>query len=264
MSIATLLIRTSGPLQSWGINGRFSVRDAGNEPSHCGIAGLFGCASGARRDDVRIVTKFNQCRIGVRADRPGSLLHDYHTTGVGKMMTWGDREKKQHKLPQMDGGHSGKQVVADLYYLSDASFLVGIEGDPALLSALEQALLHPVWPLYLGRKGCVPSEPITLPGGGLRDLPLEEALLSYPWLIREKEHLLGLDDPRRAYLKATYNGPIRFIVTDPKGDFVRQDVITNFATRERRTRRVREFYKNIPSEEQHAQEGEQQPCSSAK
>jgi 5-methylcytosine-specific restriction endonuclease McrA len=82
-------------------------------------------------------------------------------------------------------------------YLADASFLVALQGDPELVRDLHQAVLHPAWPMYLGRKSCPPS----LPLAGQNDEPdmgeshdLLSALCSVPWRKRladdeQPEHL---------------------------------------------------------------------------
>ena len=38
--MSTLLLRLAGPMQSWGVQSRFSVRDTGLEPSKSGVIGL--------------------------------------------------------------------------------------------------------------------------------------------------------------------------------------------------------------------------------
>ena len=52
-------------------------------------------------------------------------------------------------------------VLSERFYLADADFLVGLEGDPAFLDMLDAALRRPVWPLFLGRKAFVPTLPVS-------------------------------------------------------------------------------------------------------
>ena len=71
-------------------------------------------------------------RFGVRVEREGQLLVDYHTAKTQDEKT---------------------SYVTYRHYLQDAVFLAGIESEDAtLLQQLQQALLHPVFPLYLGRR----------------------------------------------------------------------------------------------------------------
>jgi CRISPR system Cascade subunit CasD len=53
-----------------------------------------------------------------------------------------------------------------------------VEGDVTLVGALAEALEHPVFPLYLGRRSCPTSGKVSL---GVRDLPLEDALRDADW-----------------------------------------------------------------------------------
>jgi len=40
----TLLLRLAGPMQSWGLSSRFTIRDTSLEPSKSGVLGLL-CAA---------------------------------------------------------------------------------------------------------------------------------------------------------------------------------------------------------------------------
>ncbi|MEI6319962.1 MAG: type I-E CRISPR-associated protein Cas5/CasD [Pseudomonadota bacterium] len=164
--MVTLLLRLTGPMQSWGTTSRFDERDTGLEPSKSGVIGLLCAALG--RDRSAPVDDLARLRMGVRVDREGVLLRDFQTA-TGVLLA---RGKKEHE----------RTVVSPRYFLSDASFLVGLEGDDvALLSSAHAALVSPVWPLFLGRKAFPPGEPIWLPDG-LRDSTLHDALTSYPAL----------------------------------------------------------------------------------
>ncbi|MFD7102964.1 type I-E CRISPR-associated protein Cas5/CasD [Streptomyces celluloflavus] len=77
-----LLIRLAGPLQSWGIAGRFARRDTHSRPTKSGVIGLCAAALGLPREEP--LGELAEVRFGVRADRPGTSLRDYHTVGGGK------------------------------------------------------------------------------------------------------------------------------------------------------------------------------------
>lgn len=155
--MGTLLLKLSAPLQAWGIESKFETRRAGKEPSKSGVIGLLAAALGRRRDES--IQDLNNLRFGVRVDKEGELLRDYHTV---KMST-------------------GKTYVTQRYYLSDATFLVGLESeDDELLELLKKAVNNPVFPLYLGRRSCVPVPPVSL---GIRPLNLVDALKNEPWQL---------------------------------------------------------------------------------
>ncbi|MFE0422217.1 type I-E CRISPR-associated protein Cas5/CasD [Streptomyces sp. NPDC058953] len=77
-----LLVRLAGPLQSWGIAGRFARRDTHSRPTKSGVIGLCAAALGLHRDEP--LGEIAEVRFGVRADRPGTSMRDYHTVGGGK------------------------------------------------------------------------------------------------------------------------------------------------------------------------------------
>lgn len=181
--MGVLLMRLAGPMQSWGTQSRFTVRDAGTEPSKSGVIGLLCAACGVKRDDVSRIAELAALKMGVRVDREGVVMRDFQTAGGG---VWPAR--KRYGVWKASGG-PGETVTSTRYYLADADFLVALEGPTPLLRTLDEALAEPVWPLYLGRKGYVPGSPVRIPDG-LRDGDLGSALRSHPWRKRA-----GQDDP---------------------------------------------------------------------
>lgn len=163
--MATLLLRLQGPMQSWGTRSRFDHRETWPYPTKSGVIGLLAAALG--RDRAKDISDLAALRMGVRVDKPGTLMVDYQTAqgvltadlrNLGNVQSW-------------------------RYYLADAAFLVGLEGEKTLLERAHTALRNPRWPLFLGRKGYVPSPPVYLPDPpSLLDVPLEEALACYPYL----------------------------------------------------------------------------------
>lgn len=207
----TLLLRLAGPLQSWGVQGRFTVRDTGREPSKSGVVGVLAAALGRTRDHP--IDDLAGLRMGVRADQEGRILRDWHVAGVGGYL-------------KASGVIERKTVIPSTrYYLTDARFLVGLEGEDAdLLAQLHAALRDPVWPLFLGRKACVPGEPVWLDDGLRPDQALLDALKDYPWLG---------SDPR------SYPERVRLVLEEADGPEVRPDQPLSFAERHFAPRRVR-------------------------
>jgi CRISPR system Cascade subunit CasD len=69
-------------------------------------------------------------------------------------------------------------LVSERFYLCDASFLAAVRAEATLVARLAGAVQSPVWPVYLGRKCCIPSLPVY---EGLGSYPsLEAALESWP------------------------------------------------------------------------------------
>lgn len=202
----TLLIRLSGPLQSWGVQSRFSVRDTGLEPSKSGVIGLLCAALGRPRsaptDDLAALL------MGARVDVEGTVARDFHTA---------------RNVLKASGGIKNTEP-SRRYYLSDAAFLVGLAGDDlGLLRALHATLADPVWPLYLGRKAFVPGAPVWLEDGLQADTDLRAALEAYPWLGNNPKKRLE---------------QLRLVLEDEDGSEVRPDQPLSFAERRFAPRRV--------------------------
>lgn len=213
-----LLLRLSGPLQSWGVQSRFAMRDTGREPSKSGVIGLLCAALGRPRSSS--VDDLTALRMGVRVDQEGHVERDFHTA--------------MHLL-RASGGIKETEP-STRYYLSNARFLVGLAGkDLSLLQTLHAALRNPRWVLFLGRKACVPGEPVWLRDGLRCNTTLLEALETYPWL--------GCDIRRRPER-------LRVVLEDDEdGETVRPDQPLSFAERRFAPRRVRTTFVDVPATE---------------
>jgi CRISPR system Cascade subunit CasD len=154
--VTVLLLRLAGPLQAWGDASRFTRRDTGRYPTKSGVLGLLAAAEGRRRVDE--IEDLARLRFGVRVDQPGVLQRDFQTA------------------ISLDTGRS--MPLSYRYYLADAVFVAGVEGDAALVGALADALEHPVFPLYLGRRSCPTSGRVSL---GVTEQQLEDALRDAEW-----------------------------------------------------------------------------------
>ena len=220
--MSTLILRLQGPMQSWGTQSRFSVRDTGREPSKAGVIGLLCAAEGRPRTES--LADLGALHMGVRVDREGTLQRDYHTA--------------QHVAKA--GGGIKECEPSTRYYLADAEFVVGLEGDDTLLESLRQALQAPRWPLYLGRKSFVPSRPIVgshclHPGQSLK-----ETLEAEPWLARsERDRQERLAEP---WLRAVLDAPPH---DSPE---VRHDVPLSFDPRQFTIRHVRTVWIDLNPE----------------
>jgi CRISPR-associated protein Cas5/CasD subtype I-E len=112
--------------------------------------------------------------MGVRMDRPGVLDWDYHTAGAGI----GIRQAKGGIKYTATTGEP-ETLLSRREYLLDASFLVALQGAATVIQQARDALESPVWPVFLGRKCCVPTEPVVA-GFGQHD-SLKQALESQPY-----------------------------------------------------------------------------------
>lgn len=196
--MSTLLLRIAAPIQSWGVESKLNTRGTEREPTKSGIIGLIASALGYSRNQS--LDQLNELKFGVRVDQEGKLVHEFQTAHVQK--------EKGYRL-------------SNRYYLCDAVFLVGLESnDIHLLEEINSALKEPRYPLFLGRRSCPPTLPISL---GLRNESLEVSLKNEDWLASE-------------YMRRYENGHLRIYVDGDVTDGVQMDLPLSFSPFERKYR----------------------------
>ncbi|MER5631823.1 type I-E CRISPR-associated protein Cas5/CasD [Streptomyces nitrosporeus] len=156
-----LLLRLTGPLQSWGLHSHFNERDTAAFPSRSGVIGMLASALGRHRDQP--IDDLTALHLTVRTDRPGVLLRDLHTVGGGlpgkATVTTAEGKKRS--------GDTGT-LLTHRYYLADAAFTVALTTpqasaeNHAFLDHCADALRAPRWSLHLGRRSCPPEGPVLL------------------------------------------------------------------------------------------------------
>ncbi len=183
--VPTLLLRLRAPMMSWGDHSRFTIRDSRTEPTKSAVVGLLCAALGRPRWET--VQDLAALRMGVRVNKEGVMQQDYHTV-----------------MDSLDAKNANT-LPSHRYYIADSDYLVGLEGDQALLNTLDLALANPCWQLYLGRKSFIPSCPVRL--GVVAD-SLIEALKNHP------------------YAKPSKNPPerLRYVLEVPNSLDIRRDV----------------------------------------
>lgn len=155
--MSVLVLRLAAPLQSWGSASRFTRRETENMPTKSGIFGLLAAAEGRRRSDP--IEDMLGLQLAVRSEQRGVLIRDFHTA--------------HHQI-------SGNAMpLTDRFYLSDSVFTAYIGGEKNLLEGLAEALNNPVFPIFLGRRSCVPSGKIVQK---VVDGSVAEIAKTYPWL----------------------------------------------------------------------------------
>lgn len=146
----TAVLRLEGPLQSWATQSKHGQRLTEREPSKSGVLGIVAAALGVPREDTHALTELATLELAVRIDRPGTLLRDYHTAGGGTF-----RGSRKYTV------HGAKNTVtSERFYLQGASFVALLGGEASLVDRITEALRNPRWPLFLGRRSCVPTCPI--------------------------------------------------------------------------------------------------------
>ncbi|WP_417539763.1 type I-E CRISPR-associated protein Cas5/CasD [Marinobacter sp.] len=168
MSDPYLLLWLEAPLQSWGHDSRFGRRDSLDFPTKSGVLGLLCCALGAAGEqrewlaswadlDMQVVGYVPRDRRGLPLPRQ-PLLRDFHMVGSG----YDDQNPWQNLLiPKTSEGKKPNGAGTKMtyrYYLQDMAYAVVLQAPAELVEVVAEALAHPVWDLYLGRKNCVPTE----------------------------------------------------------------------------------------------------------
>lgn len=150
-----LVLHLEGPLQSWGYNSRFNIRETGLMPTKSGIAGMCGAALGLSWGSEesnkfhKDFSKLFMLAIAINKKRfskilSASRMQDYHIVQNTKKAKGGI--KKSH--------------ITNRHYLTDAVFKVLLSGEKELIDKISEGLQDPCWGIWLGRKSCIPSCPV--------------------------------------------------------------------------------------------------------
>lgn len=168
----TILLKLSGPLQSWGTNSHFETRHTDYYPSKSAIIGLVSASLGYKRYEDQKIQALNQLDFAVRIDQQGLLLQDFHIA-----------EKLKNN------GTSDRRYLTYRYYLEDAIFTVGLGSqDNQLINSIDRALKNPYYQPFMGRRS------LPLPADfylGISETNVIETLKELPWQARswyKKKH----------------------------------------------------------------------------
>jgi CRISPR system Cascade subunit CasD len=162
MSNAYLLLWLEAPLQSWGADSRFGRRGTLDFPTKSGVLGLLCCALGAGGEQKKLLKEMGTLRQTILSFRRSKerevLLRDFQMVGSG----YDDKNPWETLLipKKTDGktpGNGGSKITYR-YYLQDAAFAAIIEVPVSKLDLFADALAHPCWDIYLGRKCCAPTD----------------------------------------------------------------------------------------------------------
>ena len=131
----TILLKFSGPLQSYGTSSHFQTRYTDYYPSKSAVLGLLAACLGYRRDEEEKLRELSTLKFAVRIDQQGGLLKDYHIAITDKEIV---------EIPQT--------YVTNRYYLEDALFVVALSGMDELIDTLTKAIKSPYFQPFMGRR----------------------------------------------------------------------------------------------------------------
>lgn len=159
-----LVFQLYGPMAAWGDVAVGESRVTSTLPSRSALLGLLAAALGLKRTDESALSNLSAgVRFGVLTLSSGHFLRDYHTVQVPPSSALKRRPLRTRRdelsVPKSDLG----TILSARDYRTDASYRIAVEQvKPGQfdLEVLRNALLKPVFPLYLGRKACPPSLPL--------------------------------------------------------------------------------------------------------
>lgn len=233
--MTVLALRLGGPLQAWGSSHRLDRhRRTERFPTKSAVVGLLAAALGRLRQES--IDDLVALRFGVRIDRAGEHLRDYHTVS-SLFDEHGHFAPGRGRLPTAAGPYRSAETsiqVTERHYLADACFVAGVEGEPGLLTALDEALMRPVFPLYLGRRSCPPDAPIRL---GVHEGTLGDVMATIEWQGGAWKRVSG----------ATVRCEV--VIEDPTGMREQIDEVRNFdpVSRSYGRRRIRHDHVELPN-----------------
>jgi len=158
-----LVFRIYGSMVSWGEIAVGEVRPTSDHTGRSTILGLLSAALGIKRtENDRLKEIFNGYNVGLKVLSSGTLLKDYHTVQAP------DSSGKTTYATRREEVTLGKNRLGTMLtsreYRCDALSIVSLqsrEDSPYSLADLKEALLRPKYTLYLGRKSCPLSLPLS-------------------------------------------------------------------------------------------------------
>ncbi|MEG1979590.1 MAG: type I-E CRISPR-associated protein Cas5/CasD [Victivallaceae bacterium] len=207
-----LLLYLAAPLQSWGSDSRFDARRTLHFPTKSGIFGLLLAASGDSGPQEDLLAQMSSSSMQVISfQEKQSLLTDFHMVGSGYDPTdpW-----ERLLIPKTSEGKSAVGGGAKLTYrdyLPNCCFAVVLEFSSDLAKKFANALQSPVYPPYLGRKCCVPTDMVYQ---GLFD-SMSDTEIAWRKLASERKltptfEVVEITDPNAPDSQILYDVPLRF------------------------------------------------------
>lgn len=181
--IDLLILRLAAPMMAFGGTSVDNLGVIREFPALSMLTGMLGNALGYdHRDGIKLQLLQNSLDIAIRCDSPGKKLIDYQTVDLGQESLKQTGWTTHHKVEERSGDSSEGTHIRYRHYWSDAVYTIAVTLNSPIegvaIDCLEQALLYPARPLFIGRKCCIPAESIFY--GKMRAKSLLEALSCVP------------------------------------------------------------------------------------
>ncbi len=157
------VFRLYGPLCSWGEIAVGGERRSALHPSKSAIIGLIGAAMGIEREDEEKQLKLaSSLGFAIKLINPGTIIKDFHTAQVPRAEKNVDYHTRKDELSAPD--EKIGTILSKREYRCDSLSVVSLwisqDNDYISLDKVQQALITPIFHLYLGRKSCPPALPL--------------------------------------------------------------------------------------------------------
>lgn len=157
-----LLFQLYGPMAAWGDIAVGESRVTTAVPGRSALLGMLAAAMGLKRSDEESLNSLSySVRFAILTLNSGSFMRDYHTVQVPPASALKKRPARTRRdelsVPKNELG----TILSSRDYRSDSLNRIAVEstGSQYTLETLKQALLRPIFPVFLGRKACPPALP---------------------------------------------------------------------------------------------------------
>lgn len=163
METPYLAFQLYSPLAAWGEQAVGETRRSSTHPGKSSIVGIVGAALGLQRVEEGLLQDLDrQIGMGVKVFSSGDALRDYHTSQVPKPRRKGEYMTRKDEMEAPDDRIS--TILSSREYRMESGWVVALWSRSASgsfsLEKIGEALRHPAFCLYLGRKSCPPALPL--------------------------------------------------------------------------------------------------------
>ena len=152
-----LKLEIKASLQAYGRESFFIYRPTNYEPSKSAITGMICAAMGIDRNEKSEINRvYNSFTLKVeKLKNPPKIYHDYQRIEPPENRLYHEK----NKMTSYAGCKASKSEVKIIRkdYIMDQNFVLYLEGEEDFISAVKTAFDNPWYPIYLGRKNCIPS-----------------------------------------------------------------------------------------------------------
>lgn len=157
-----LLLWLEAPLQSWGIDSKYYLRDSITFPSKSGILGLIFTGSGLFGNQKELLARMaplKQTVIAFTIDgKIPTIITDFHMVGNGYNSNDSWQKLMIPKTSEGKKAVGGGSKLTYRNYIQDAKYSVILEIPDDLSEIFINGLKEPIGDIFLGRKNCIPTD----------------------------------------------------------------------------------------------------------